>query len=262
MRPEKVMEEPVFGLCPLCWQQKQLEKSHYLGRALHLLSQDDGEAVIMTPERIELSARQIWAHLLCGECEGLLAKNESYAHQWINRKDRFPLLERLNVAASVRWTQNGTEFSGAAIGVSTERLAHFALGIFWRASVNKWRTLGLQTTSIDLSALGEPIRLYLRGEEPFPAGCVLLMTVCTDHGSQGLVFGPNPTRGGIFPCISMLVRGIKFTLVLGDNLPAELREACCVGSAQKVIFMRDCAADAQHAFGHLYQTSEVDPRLQ
>jgi hypothetical protein len=34
------MEEPVFGLCPLCLQQKQLEKSHYLGRALHLLSQD------------------------------------------------------------------------------------------------------------------------------------------------------------------------------------------------------------------------------
>ena len=56
------MGESVFGLCPLCWQQNQLEKSHYLGRALHLLSQDDGEAVIMTPQRIELSARQIWAH--------------------------------------------------------------------------------------------------------------------------------------------------------------------------------------------------------
>ena len=256
------MEDSLSGLCPLCWQQKQLEKSHYLGRALHLLSHDDGEAVIMTPQRVELSARQIWTHLLCGECEDLLAKNESYAHQWINRKDRFPLLERLNVAASVRWTQIGREFSGAAIGVSTERLAHFALGIFWRASVNKWRTLGLQTTSIDLGVLAEPIRLYLGGEGPFPTGCALLMTVCTDHGSQGLVFGPNPTRGGIFPCISMLVRGIKFTLVVGDDLPSELREACCVGSAQKILFMRDCAADAQHAFDHLYQTAEVDPRLQ
>src|SRR6266566_2306779 len=38
------MEEAVFGLCPLSSQQKQLEKSHYLGRALHLLSQDDGGA--------------------------------------------------------------------------------------------------------------------------------------------------------------------------------------------------------------------------
>jgi len=46
------MEEPVFGLCALCLQQKQLEKSHYLGRALHLLSQNDGEAVFMTPKRI------------------------------------------------------------------------------------------------------------------------------------------------------------------------------------------------------------------
>ena len=89
------MEAPVLGLCPFCLRQKQLEKSHYLGRALHLLSQDDGKAVFMTPQRIELSLRQIWAHLLCGECEDILAANESYAHQWINRNDRFPLLERL-----------------------------------------------------------------------------------------------------------------------------------------------------------------------
>lgn len=256
------MENPVFGLCPLCLQQKQLERSHYLGRALHLLSQDDGEAVLMTPQRIELSARQIWAHLLCGDCEDILAKNESCAHQWINRKDRFPLLERLSVAMPVRWTPNGTEFSGTAIGVPMERLAHFALGIFWRASVNRWRTLGLQSTSLDLGALGEPIRLCLRGEGPFPTGCVLLMTVCTDHGSQGLVFAPSPARGGMFPCFSMLVRGIKFSLVLGDALPMELREACCVGSARKAIFMRDRAANVQHAFGHVYQTADVDPRLQ
>jgi len=256
------MEEPVFGLCPLCLQQKQLEKSHYLGRALHLLSQDDSGAVFMTPQRIELSTRQIWAHMLCGECEDILAANESYAHKWINRKDRFPLLERLRVAAPVRWTPNGTEFSGTAIGVSTEHLAHFALGIFWRASVNHWRTLGQQSTSLDLGALAEPIRLYLRGEAPFPTGCVLLTTVCTDHGSQGLVFAPSPTRGGMFSCFSMLVRGIKFALVVGDTLPLELREACCVGSARKAIFMRDCAADVQHAFGHLYQTADVDSRLE
>jgi hypothetical protein len=65
----------------------------------------------------------------------------------------------------------------------------------------------------------------------------------------------------MFPCFSMLVRGIKFTLVVGDNLPSELREACCVGSVRQVIFMRDCAVDAQHAFNHLHQAAEVDSRL-
>jgi hypothetical protein len=55
LRQDKVMEEPVFGLCPLCSQQKQLEKSHYLGRALHLLSQDQSGAVFMTRQRVELS---------------------------------------------------------------------------------------------------------------------------------------------------------------------------------------------------------------
>jgi hypothetical protein len=59
----------------------------------------------------------------------------------------------------------------------------------------------------------------------------------------------------------MLARGIKFTLVMGDDLPGELLEACCVGSARKVIFTRACTAHAQHAFNHLYQTAEVDSRL-
>ena len=60
------MQEPVFGLCPLCSQQKQLEKSHYVGRALHLLSQDDSGAVFMTPQRIEAIGQANLAHLLCG----------------------------------------------------------------------------------------------------------------------------------------------------------------------------------------------------
>jgi len=75
------------------------------------------------------------------------------------------------------------------------------------------------------------------------------MTVCTDHGSQGLVFAPNRTKGGLHPCFSMLTRGIKFTLVTGDNLPEEIREACCVGSTRKVIFMRNCESESLHAFG-------------
>ncbi len=256
------MGEPVFGKCSLCLQQSELEKSHYLGRGLHLLSQEDGEAVMMTPERVQLTAKQLWAHLLCSACEDILGANESYAHEWINRKDRFRLLERMNLAMSVGRTLHGLEFSGADIGVSTERLAHFALGIFWRASARNWRTLGLQTTSINLGALAEPIRLYLRGEGPFPDGIVLLMTVCTDHGSQGLVFAPSPMQGGIYPAFSMMVRGINFTLVTGNDLPEEIRQACCVRSSRKVIFMRDCAAGSQHAFGHTYQTAVVDARLQ
>ena len=88
------MEEPVFGLCPLCLQQKQLERSHYLGRALHLLSQDDGGAVFMTPQRIELRQSKS-GRTCCAETAKTSSKNESYAHQRINRKDRFPLLERL-----------------------------------------------------------------------------------------------------------------------------------------------------------------------
>ena len=256
------MAKPMSGQCPLCLQQSELKKSHYLGRALHLLSQENGEAVLMTPERVQLTTKQLWAHLLCATCEDILGANESYAHQWINRKDHFPLLERMNLAVPEKQTLHGLEFSGTDMRVSTERLAHFGLGIFWRASARHWKTLGLQTTSIDLGALAEPIRLYLRGEGPFPDGIVLFMTVCTDHGSQGLVFAPSPMKGGIYPALSMMARGIKFVLITGNNLPEEIRQACCVRSSRNVIFMRDCAAGSQHAFGHTYETAVVDARLQ
>ena len=47
----------------------------------------------------------------------------------------------------------------------------------------------------------------------------------------------------MYPAYSMMVRGIKFTLVSGyNNLPEEIREACCVRSARKAIFMRNCAS--------------------
>jgi|HubBroStandDraft_3_1064219.scaffolds.fasta_scaffold09910_3 hypothetical protein len=38
----------------------------------------------------------------------------------------------------------------------------------------------------------------------------------------------------MFPCISILARGIKFTFVTGDDLLGELLEACCVGSLRNV----------------------------
>ena len=83
-------------------------------------------------------------------------------------------------------------------------------------------------------------------------GWFYFMTVCTDYGSQGLVSAPSRMKGGMYPAYSMMVRGIKFTLVSGNNLPEEIREACCVRSARKAIFMRNCAAGSQHVFGHIY----------
>ncbi len=87
------------------------------------------------------------------------------------------------------------------------------------------------------------------------------MTVCIDHGSQGLVFAPNPTKGGLYPCFSMVARGIKFTLVIGDSLPDEIREACCVGSTREVIYVTNCESESLDAFGRIYKTAEMDVRL-
>ena len=88
------------------------------------------------------------------------------------------------------------------------------------------------------------------------------MTVCADYRSLGVVFAPSPTKDGMYPGFSMMVRGIKFELVTGSNLPEEIRQACCARSARKAIFMRNCAVGSQHTYGHIRKTADVDARLQ
>jgi hypothetical protein len=65
----------VEGICRLCLKEKRLCKSHYLGRALHKLCRENGEdAVMMTPKVVMVTQRQLWVHLLCGDCEARLNK--------------------------------------------------------------------------------------------------------------------------------------------------------------------------------------------
>ena len=68
MRTDKKKQR---GVCALCQQDnKELRKSHLLGRAIYLLNRDgDDDPVMMTPQLITSTRRQIWRHLLCGDCE-------------------------------------------------------------------------------------------------------------------------------------------------------------------------------------------------
>jgi hypothetical protein len=67
------MARKKHGVCALCLQSRELRRSHFLGRAIQRLNGRD--QVIMTPQLIAPTQRQLWRHLLCGECEGRFSKN-------------------------------------------------------------------------------------------------------------------------------------------------------------------------------------------
>jgi hypothetical protein len=262
-----VAKNNVKGECALCKKIKTLCKSHYLSKALYKLSSVDGEPpVIMTPDEVALSPRQMWAHLLCRDCEKLFdERGEKYTLKWINRgKGRiidFPLLDRIRLAMEVKRSKGSVTYSGKAMGINTESLAYFALSTLWRGAAYKWKTLKGQITFIELGKFAEPIRRYLLGETGIPDGVYVLVGVCTDVGSQVTVFPPANSVGQSYKMFSILVRGIWFHIIVDDNPPKGVEELCCVRSAKKVIHLENCHQRFNQAGGRFKKAKKIDKRL-
>jgi hypothetical protein len=253
------------GTCGLCLREdEELQRSHLLGRAVYSLNREGkDEPVIMTPEEHTPTQKQIWHHLLCWDCEQRFSKyGESPTMPLIQRKTDFALLNKLKVAVPFKEEPNLAAYSGTAIGIDTEPLAYFALSVVWRSSVRKWMTLGRQTTGISLGTFEEPIRKYLAGEGQFPTGVVVTVWVCTDLAARFSTFAPSTNVGAPSPTYSLLVRGLWFHIITGDSLPTDLVErCCCVQSARKVIFMKDCTREIVHAGNHIMPNATVSPKL-
>jgi hypothetical protein len=112
------------GICALCLQRKPLQKSHLLGKALYrMCSKAGGSPIVMTPEIIMATDKQVWSHLLCRDCEQMLStKGEDYVMRLVENGEDFPLLNRLKVAMPIRAETDCVIFSGSAIGIDTDTL--------------------------------------------------------------------------------------------------------------------------------------------
>jgi hypothetical protein len=258
-----VAHSNVVGKCPLCLKRRRLCKSHYLGRTLHKLSTDPrGHPVVMTPKLIKTTPKQLWAHLLCESCERLLNdKGEKPVQALFNGQTSFPLLGRMNVAMPVKTEPTVVTYSGSAMGIDTESLAYYVLSILWKGSVHKWTTLKGQKSSVNLGVHQERIRQYLIGDAGFPEGVYVIVTACTDIGSQGMVFAPSLMAETMYPMHSFLVRGIWFHIAVTDKASPELDGLCCIHSGRRVLHKADCTEPFLQCGRHIHQTAVVSPDL-
>jgi hypothetical protein len=67
--------------------------------------------------------------------------------------------------------------------INVEKITHFAMGIFWKASVHSWKGGGC-APMIDLGGHEEGIRLWLRGEDVFPKNLTFSLVVSPPERSQ------------------------------------------------------------------------------
>ena len=199
------------GGCPGCKKAKQLVSSHLVSRAVYdYLRTDQLHPIVAGGGEVRATTEQLQAELLCQDCENILNQG---GEQWMLGKlcefnRQFPLYDIVHRQAPIDTDPDGETFAaGTNPDVDVQRISHFALGIFWKASIHPW-----QFGQITLGTYSEAIRTWLRGETAFPKNVALNVILSRQATAQIIMNPPYETIST--PCHTYLfhVPGILFRL--------------------------------------------------
>jgi hypothetical protein len=228
--------------CPLCLKVKPIVDSHLIPAALFAYC-DTPE---MSPVRVGGGSifptdRQIHAYLLCGECEDILNKG---GETWMNPKfctmqRVFPFYELL-VSGPVAENESdgGLYYAASNPLLDTEKLMHFAMGIFWKASVCSWKR-GEVNPMIELGRCSDHVRTWLCGETSFPKSVCLSVMVSPPHRAQITLNGPMERERTECRNFIMHFLGILFMMSLGNQIEPEFRATCFSDNPNRPIIVSE-----------------------
>ncbi|MDE3135821.1 MAG: hypothetical protein KGL59_04570 [Acidobacteriota bacterium] len=231
------------GKCSLCLQTKEIVSSHLIPAAAykHLRSENSEPLLISSTKAVQTS-RQIQYPLLCLECEGLLNRE---GENWLlpllaTVKGTFPLHEILaNGEPGIEIGKAKLYAAARNPAIDVEKLAHFATGVFWKASVHSWGIANRRESLINLGKYGEPIRQYLRGEAVFPQKTALAIAVLPASASEISFFTPRLSSKGEYHLYTFYLLGIQFMLLAGNCVSREEKEVCFVSNPAHPILVDD-----------------------
>jgi hypothetical protein len=272
------------GQCRPCLASGvKLLNSHLIPAALYKVVRDERVDVVhpwvITTDVTIQSPRQVSDYLLCAECERRLEQGgESwFIPQCWRNPTTFPLRACLVEAQPIPKMEAGVAiYEGARIlDLDVDRLAYFAVSIFWRAAAHQWAFHKETVRRLKLAAYQERLRQYLLGGS-FPADAVLVVLVAygMEEMRNGSISFPHLSkRDKGWRRYSFTVPGVTFWLFVGRAIPSEIQRMCCVRSPQKLLFSSDqvdlANAQMQRAvfarsqdFGELGGTRPTDVELQ
>jgi hypothetical protein len=229
---------PPIGTCRLCETKGvELRGSHLLPASLYRLVRGDAPNPVLVGATATLAtSKQIWAHLLCGDCE---QRFSSRGEDWIARNcwqgpDDFPVRSALLSAEPVGQADGDRLYDAATIpGAYVPQLAYFAVSVFWRGGAHRWRHLR-QSYHIALGPYLRPLAEFLLDRAPFPSGVALMAVVNAEEGKLDQVTSPPATRskGAMYRTHQFDIPGIRFFLVVGGGTPTENLRLCTVRTGQ------------------------------
>lgn len=255
------------GICKLCLQDKDLRDSHFLPAAifaqLRMPTLKNPNPVLITPETSLTTSRQIKDYALCNECEQRFsAQGESWVLANMARVEGFLLQECLSNAGPLDANKDFAIFSGAAIAcVNMDALVYFAMSVFWRAAAHEWRNVSGPMNGIALGPYQEPVRLFLLGGS-FPANAVILVSVWPNREVPLMAYTPRKGDAPGYEAFNFLIPGIEFRLLLGDQIPIQLRATCSQTSPSRCIFSSSTLiGETRETFIKLASTSKISKNL-
>ena len=224
------------GRCKLCLKDKiDLQNSHFLPAGIYRRLRDDKEANpnpwMITNKKSIQTSWQMTAPLLCRCCEQRLSKNgENWVLANCLQKDgRFPLAAILgsrtpDIASGTTATK--IYYASKIPEIDVSALFYFGISIFWRGSIHPWNDDG--SSPVMLGLFGEQFRQYLMGENAFPKDCSFWVVVREGKEISRLTYFPIGERKGIYHVYKFPMPGFALSVMVGKNIPANLRAGCFV----------------------------------
>jgi hypothetical protein len=250
--------------CPLCTLDKEIVNSHLVPHAMwKRCKAPDSEPILLTSKSMVQTSKEVTTYLLCSDCEGLLNNG---GEQWLLPKlafvdGRFPLLDILRSSPPLFQDPDLTIYAGTTNPkIEVDKLVHFALGVFWKASVDDW-DIEHGENLIELGKHTEEIRAFLKEGAPFPQDIVLHLTVSpppTTLLAFYLPFEAEPVTGlrDNFKLFYFYVCGVLFNLAVGSDITHELKGICLQSSPQHLILVQDVSEKVKAPFQEAGRTAK------
>jgi hypothetical protein len=229
----------------MCGLVKPVACSHLISRSAYDHVDDGVTGPILVGDGYVMPTdRQIQDYLLCDGCEDILSKGgESWFTPKIGWPDRrFALWDMLKAGGGFHAAGEGEGIYYAAKNpdIHVEKIIHFAMGIFWKAGVHSWKG-GEKNPLIELGPCQELIRLYLRGDIPFPGQFATLDVVVSRPERMQLTLNPPvrvpaPYHWRVFVFHTV---GVMFTLNLGAIIDWQQRAMCFRGGRGNPVLVSD-----------------------
>jgi hypothetical protein len=208
------------GKCKLCHLDGQeLCDSHYLPKKVYGVTRapqpQSPHPIVISGRGMRQLSDQLRGYAFCRGCEKRLNEN---GERWVlanipyDDGGLFPLQTALSALTPIVVKRDLDLYNVAGVpAFNMEKILYFGLSVFWRGSVDEWKTTGgLKAPAVALCAYEEPIRLFLLGTEPIPADVVL--TVDLWHSKRVFQACNPPTASHMPECQSywFYVPGLVF----------------------------------------------------